>query len=112
VKVIPFSLSNHHPVITSIFPSGGSITLMKLIPKDGDKTPVKNWRPITLLNVSYKILAKILTNRIENILPKIRNPTQTGFVKGRYILENLITCWETLEWARSSGQQIGMLLRL
>lgn len=54
--------------------------VIKLIPKEGDKDLLKKWRAITLPNVSYKIL------------PKIISPTQTGFIKGRYILENLITC--------------------
>jgi hypothetical protein len=44
--------------------------IIKLLPKDGDKALIKNWRPITLLNVSYKILAKILALRLVNILSK------------------------------------------
>lgn len=47
---------------------------------------------------------------MEEILPKIISTTQTGFVKGRYILENLITCWESLHWAKESGQNGAMLL--
>lgn len=65
--------------------------IIKLIPKDEDKSLINNWRPITLLNVSYKILAKVLAFRLEKILPKFVCSTQTGFIKGRYILENLIT---------------------
>lgn len=84
--------------------------LIKLLPKEGDKTLVKNWRPITLLNVSYKVLAKVLAMRLTNILPKFINSTQTGFIKGRYILENLITSWETLDWAKRSQQNVTMLL--
>lgn len=84
--------------------------LIKLLYKGGDKDLIKNWRSITLLNVSYKVLAKILASRLSSILPKIINPTQTRFVKGRYILENLITCWETMEWARSSSQDARMFL--
>lgn len=84
--------------------------LIKLIPKEGDKTLVKNWRPITLLNVSYKILAKVVANRLIRILPKIISPTQTGFVKGRFILKNLVTYWESLEWAKASSQNGAMLL--
>lgn len=84
--------------------------LIKHIPKDGDRTLIKNWRPITLLNVSYKILSKAMAIRMEKILPKIISPTQTGFVRGRYILENLITCWESMNWAKITGQNGAMLL--
>ncbi|XP_059064589.1 uncharacterized protein LOC131856711 [Cryptomeria japonica] len=83
---------------------------IKLLPKDGDKTFIRNWRPITLLNVSYKILAKILAIRLVHILPKIVSATQTGFIKGRYILENLITTWEAMDWAKCSHQNVALLL--
>ncbi|XP_059064555.1 uncharacterized protein LOC131856693 [Cryptomeria japonica] len=84
--------------------------IIKLIPKEGDKALLKNWRPITLLNVSYKILAKIMSRRLEIVLPKFVCPTQTGFVKGRYILENLITSWEALNWAKHTNQNVAMFL--
>lgn len=84
--------------------------IIKLIPKEGDKTNIKNWRPITLLNVSYKILAKVLARKLESILPKFVGSTQTGFIKGRYILENLITSWEAMNWAKSSNQNVAIFL--
>ena len=71
---------------------------------------MKNWCPITLLNVSYKILAKVLASCLVNILPKFICSTQTSFIKGRYILENLITNWEAMEWANSSNQHAAMFL--
>lgn len=84
--------------------------IVKLIPKEGDKVLIKNWRPITLLNVSYKILAKALATRLEKILRKFICSTQTRFIKGRYILENLVTSWESMVWARTSNQDAAMFL--
>jgi hypothetical protein len=49
--------------------------LIKLLHKGGDKALIKGWRPITLLNVSYKFLAKILASQVAPILQKIINPT-------------------------------------
>ena len=64
--------------------------IISLMPKsDSDLTEVSSWRPITLLNVDYKILTKIIAKRIESSLPKLIHSDQTGFVKGRYIGQNI-----------------------
>ena len=64
--------------------------VITLIPKkDKNRLLVKNWRPITLLPVDYKILAKILSNRLKKVIHKIVNRDQTGYIKGRYIGENI-----------------------
>ena len=64
--------------------------IIKLIPKkDSEPYFVKNWRPITLLNSDYKIAAKAIANRLQNVLPKIINSDQPGFLKGRFIGENI-----------------------
>ena len=64
--------------------------IISLIPKkDKDKTVLENLRPISLLNADYKILTKALARRLKKVLPKIINPDQTGYVKGRYIGENI-----------------------
>ena len=57
--------------------------------KDAEPYFVKNWRPITLLNSDYKIAAKAIANRLQNVLPKLINSDQTGFLKGRFICENI-----------------------
>ena len=64
--------------------------IIKLIPKkDVEPFYIKNWRPITLLNTDYKIAAKAIANRIKTVLPKLINNDQTGFMKGRFIGENI-----------------------
>ena len=64
--------------------------IIKLIPKkDAEPYFVKNWRPITLLNSDYKIAAKAIANRLQNVLPKLIDSDQTGFLKGRFIGENI-----------------------
>ena len=64
--------------------------IISLIPKKNkDKTILENLRPISLLNVDYKILTKVLAKRLEKVLPKLMNADQTGYVKGRYFGENI-----------------------
>ena len=66
-----------------------SITMRRgvivLIPKGGEKKLLKNWRPISLLNYDYKIITKVLTSRLRDILPKIIHPNQKCGIKGRSI---------------------------
>ena len=64
--------------------------IVKLIPKkDAELNLVKNWRPLTLLNYDYKIATKAIASRIKTVLPKFISGDQTGFIKGRFIGENI-----------------------
>ena len=50
---------------------------------------LENWRPISLLNIDYKIATKTIADRISKVLPKLIHEDQTGYVKGRYIGQNI-----------------------
>ena len=64
--------------------------IVKLIPKkDADLKLIKNWRPITLLNCDYKIATKAIASRIKTLLPNLISDDQTGFIKDRFIGENI-----------------------
>ena len=64
--------------------------IISLIPKKNkDKTLLENLRPISLLNVDYKIMTKSIAKRLEKALPKMINSDQTGYIKGRFIGENV-----------------------
>ena len=49
------------------------------------RADIKNWRPISLMNADYKILAKVISSRLKNVIKDIVNPNQMGFIKGRNI---------------------------
>ena len=60
--------------------------VITLIPKqDSDLSSLNNWRPITLLNLDYKVAFKVIAKRIEKVISLLVSPDQTGFIKGRYI---------------------------
>ena len=72
--------------------------LITCIPKEGkSKLYLKNWRPITLLNVDTKIASAALANRIKPFLKSIISETQQGFVQGRYIGECTRLIFDLLE---------------
>ena len=69
--------------------------IIKLIPKkDTELYFIQNWRPLSLLNTDHKIEAKSIASQIKSFLPKLIDFNQTGFMKGRFIVENirLIDC--------------------
>ena len=73
-----------------ILPTSFTTSITTLLPKkQKDRRLVENLRPISLLSVTYKILAKALATRIAKIASSVVHPDQTGFIKGRYIGENV-----------------------
>ena len=60
-----------------------------LIEKGRDKRYLKNWRPISLLNVDTKILSKALSTRISKVIGSVIESDQTAYVPGRYIGESV-----------------------
>lgn len=57
---------------------------------------LKNWRPISLLNVVYKMASAVIANRIKTVLDKLINEEQKGFISGRFIGENIRTIYDIL----------------
>ena len=83
-----------------------------LLPKpDKDKKLLSNWRPISLLNQSYKILSGALAERIKPILPDIIHADQKGFVSGRYIGECVRNTYDIMEYAKAKNRA-GLLLAI
>lgn len=60
-------------------------TNITLMPKVGNPTKVNQYRPISLCNVIYKVISKIMTERLKVVLPKLISPFQMAFVPGRSI---------------------------
>ena len=72
--------------------------IITLIEKKGkDRSLLKNWRPISLLNVDAKIMSKVIAARIKNVLPSIIHHNQTGFIKDRYIGETVRSIFDIME---------------
>eukprot|EP00253_Pinus_taeda_P022169 PITA_22169 len=86
-------------------------TFLALIPKvEEEKTPDK-FRPISLCNVIYKIISKVIANRMKSILPGIISEEQSGYVEGRQILDNILLAQEMIHSVHSR-KEAGMLMQL
>ncbi|KAK4254083.1 hypothetical protein QN277_009512 [Acacia crassicarpa] len=75
-------------------------TNIVLLPKIEKPDDVKHFRPIGLCNVSYKIIAKIMTNRMRLLMDKIISPNQRAFVAGRMIQDNIILVHEAFHYLK------------
>ena len=82
------------------FPQGLNDTNIVLIPKKENADTMKDLRPIALYNVMYKIIAKVLANRIRSILPDIISENQSAFVPGRSITDNVLVAFEVVHHMR------------
>ena len=86
--------------------------IITLIPK-GNKPRhlLKNWRPISLLNVIYKIASGCIANRLKQVLPRLIHENQKGFLKGRFIGENIRLLYDILLYTELNDIP-GMLLMI
>ena len=73
--------------------------------KDKDRRWIKNWRPISLVNVDVKIGSKAIAKRLENVLPHIIHYDQNAFVKGRTIFDATRTISDVLEFTKMRDYQ-------
>jgi hypothetical protein len=77
-------------------PNGVNDTAIVLIPKKNDPEVLKDFRPISLCNVIYKVVSKCLVNRLRAVLHEVIAPTQSAFISRRMITDNALIAFECL----------------
>ena len=77
--------------------------------KKGDRLDPCNWRPITPLNVDYKLAARVITGRLLKVIHLVVDKDQTCGVPGRFIGENVALLHDVVEFASSSGTTVAIL---
>jgi hypothetical protein len=78
----------YNQALDGIFPDSWQDIRVRLLPKKGDLTSLKNWRPMSLINCDAKVFTRLLTKHLDPSLRRILNPYQSGFVPGKFIGDN------------------------
>ncbi|PKU67297.1 putative mitochondrial protein [Dendrobium catenatum] len=81
---------------TASLPKIAKATALALVPKYPHATFIRDYRPISLCNVIYKVIAKIIANRMKEVMPYIIHNCQGGFVQNRLISDNILLASEIL----------------
>ena len=84
-------------------PEGWNETIISLIPKVDTPEKVTDIRPISLCNVVYKVVSKVLSSRLRDVLPDIISLSQSAFVPGRLISDNILVAYELTHFLLKKG---------
>ncbi|KAI3457760.1 hypothetical protein Pfo_014423 [Paulownia fortunei] len=93
-------------------PRSFTATSLALIPKTESPNTWNDFRPISLCNVTNKIISKIMSNRLTHILPNIISPSQSGFVKGRLISDNILLAQELIHTINAECRYDNVVIKL
>ncbi|GJU33567.1 RNA-directed DNA polymerase, eukaryota [Tanacetum coccineum] len=93
------------------FPRGCNSSFIALIPKIQDAKFVKDFRPISLIGSTYKIISKILANRLCLVLPDLISDVQSAFVANRQILDGPFILNELMSWCKHTKFK-GMIFKV
>ena len=77
--------------------------IISLVFKKGDRLDARNWRPISLLNVDYKLASRVIAGRLLKVIHSVVNKAQTCGVPGRFIGEIVALLWDMVDFASSSN---------
>jgi hypothetical protein len=92
---------------TGTMPEGINDTVIVLIPKKKNPVCLRDFRPISLCNVIYKVVSKCLVNRLRPLLQEIIAPTQSAFIPGRLITDNALIAFECIHSLQNSSDRKG-----
>ena len=94
-----------------VFEKSLNATFLCLIPKKTNAVNIKDFCPISLVGSLYKLLAKVLANRFQEVLDKLISDSQNSFVGGRQILDSVLIANECLNSRLKSGIP-GVIIKL
>ena len=96
--------------VTEFFITGVSlrhlnVTWFSLIPKVENPTAIEDFRPISMVGSLYKIIAKILSSRLKEVIAPLIDESHSAFVRNREILKGVLIANGSLRWLKKKFQE-------
>ncbi|GKC23726.1 putative RNA-directed DNA polymerase, eukaryota, reverse transcriptase zinc-binding domain protein [Tanacetum coccineum] len=95
--------------IDGFIPKGCNPSFIALIPKVPDPLHINDFRPISLIGCQYKVIAKVLSNRLSKVVHSVVREVQTAYIKGRQIIDGPLMVNEILAWASKKRERLFFL---
>ncbi|GKV50258.1 hypothetical protein SLEP1_g56970 [Rubroshorea leprosula] len=90
---------------------GSNASFIVLIPKTENPQAIEEYRPISLIGVTYKIIAKLLANRLQKVLPKVIGEQQMAFIEGRHLVDGAVIANEIMDGVKRKKKK-GFLFKV
>ena len=90
-------------------PKGCNASFIALVPKKRNSLGMEDYRHISLVACVYKIISKILANRLKSVLPKIIDYSQSAFIKERGLLDSILVANEVVEEYRAKNKRLAII---
>nr|GEW67386.1 RNA-directed DNA polymerase, eukaryota, reverse transcriptase zinc-binding domain protein [Tanacetum cinerariifolium] len=91
---------------TGFIPKGCNTSFIALIPKNPNPMVMSDFRPISLISAQYKIIAKIIANRLAQVIDLVISKEQTAFIKHRQILDGPLMVNEVIKWCNRKKDKL------
>ncbi|GJU78052.1 RNA-directed DNA polymerase, eukaryota [Tanacetum coccineum] len=96
----------HHFFNNGILPRGCNTSFITLIPKVPSPMVISDFRPISLIGAQYKIIAKVLANRLARVIDSVISHEQSAFIKQRQILDGPLMVNEVIQWCKRKKSKL------
>ncbi|GJX94035.1 putative RNA-directed DNA polymerase, eukaryota, reverse transcriptase zinc-binding domain protein [Tanacetum coccineum] len=87
-------------------PRGCNSSFIALVPKKQDPLYINDYRLISLIGCQYKVIAKVLANRLQKVVHSVVSEVQTAYVKGRQIIDGPLTVNKIISWASKRNERL------
>jgi len=90
-----------------MIPKGCNASFITLIPKSENPQSFEEYRPISLVGCLYKILTKVLANRIKRVIPNVIDESQSAFLSNRGLLDSVLVLNEVVDDLKKKEKERG-----